>query len=172
VLRRAAAEPDAFVLGLDANAAGMADASRRTPPVGRRGSTPNAAFVVAAAEAVPGELVGRASLLTVNFPWGSLLRGILGCDDAALAGLASLLMPDGRIEVLTSLGARDAGSLGVSPDRLADRLAIAAAWLRHGLELISHRPATAPELAACGSSWSKRLRSSANRSVVLAGSRR
>ena len=50
VLRAAAARPDTLVIGVDANAAGMAEASRRAA---RRGALPNALFVVAAAEHPP-----------------------------------------------------------------------------------------------------------------------
>jgi len=50
VLAAAAARPDTLVIGVDANAAGMAEASRRAA---RRGALPNALFVVAAAEHPP-----------------------------------------------------------------------------------------------------------------------
>lgn len=50
VLRAAAARPDTLVIGVDANAAGMVEASRRAA---RRGALPNALFVVAAAEHPP-----------------------------------------------------------------------------------------------------------------------
>ena len=50
VLAAAAARPDTLVIGVDANAAGMAEASRRAA---RRGALPNALFAVAAAEHPP-----------------------------------------------------------------------------------------------------------------------
>ena len=50
VLRAADDQPDTLVVGLDANAAAMAAASRRAT---RRGVTPNALFAVAAAEHPP-----------------------------------------------------------------------------------------------------------------------
>jgi len=50
VLRAAAARPHRLVIGLDANAAGMAEASRRAA---RRRALPNALFAVAAAEHPP-----------------------------------------------------------------------------------------------------------------------
>ena len=56
VLAAAAGEPATLVLGLDANAAGMAEASRRAARSGRRGGLPNAAFVLAAAES-PGDFI-------------------------------------------------------------------------------------------------------------------
>lgn len=50
VLAAAAERPDALVIGVDANAAAMAEASRRAE---RRGALPNALFAVAAAEHPP-----------------------------------------------------------------------------------------------------------------------
>ena len=50
MLAAAAARPDTLVIGVDANAAGMAEASRRAA---RRGALPNALYVVAAAEHPP-----------------------------------------------------------------------------------------------------------------------
>jgi 16S rRNA (adenine(1408)-N(1))-methyltransferase len=50
VLAVAAARPDTLVIGVEANAAGMAEASRRAA---RRGALPNALFAVAAAEHPP-----------------------------------------------------------------------------------------------------------------------
>jgi 16S rRNA (adenine(1408)-N(1))-methyltransferase len=50
VLAAAAARPDTLVIGVDANAAAMAEASRRAA---RRDALPNALFAVAAAEHPP-----------------------------------------------------------------------------------------------------------------------
>ena len=50
VLAAAAARPETLAIGLDASAAGMAEASRKAA---RRGALPNALFAVAAAEHPP-----------------------------------------------------------------------------------------------------------------------
>lgn len=50
VLAAAAAQPDVLVVGVDASAAAMADASRRAA---RRSALPNALFAVMAAEHPP-----------------------------------------------------------------------------------------------------------------------
>jgi 16S rRNA (adenine(1408)-N(1))-methyltransferase len=50
VLAAAAARPDALVIGVDASADAMIEASRRAA---RRGALPNALFAVAAAEHPP-----------------------------------------------------------------------------------------------------------------------
>ena len=147
----AAARPDTLVVGLDASADAMARSSRRAPV--------NAVFVAAAAERPP--LTGIAHEITVNFPWASLLRGVLGHDDAVLAGIAQLAAPGASITALVSVVARD----GVPPVPPADELA--AAYARNGLSLVGARPATAAEIAGSGSSWAKRLRAGAARPVTL-----
>jgi 16S rRNA (adenine(1408)-N(1))-methyltransferase len=99
--------------------------------------------------------------LTINFPWGSLLRGVLGVDDAVLAGVARLLAPGATGSALVSVVPRD----GVPP--IPAPAALAAAYARHGIELVEARPATPGEVAASGSSWAKRLRAGAARPVTL-----
>jgi 16S rRNA (adenine(1408)-N(1))-methyltransferase len=158
VLATAAGQPDTLAIGVDANAAAMADSSRRA---WRRDALPNALFVVAAAERPPDALQGLAGSLTVNFPWGSLLRGLLGKDDAVLAGVARLMAPGAEGAVLLSVVPRD----GMPP--LPSRSTLGAAYARHGLELVQMRPATPEQVASSGSSWSKRLRAGRDRPVTL-----
>lgn len=157
VLAAAAADPQALVIGLDADASAMAEASRRAARPTRKGGLPNALFVAGAAETPPAELCGIADTVTAWFPWGSLLRGVLGLDDAAARGLATLVRPDGgRVEALVSVTARDRLDGVASLDGPAlDRLA--GAHRRFGLELVSVAPATAEEVRATRSSWGRRL---------------
>jgi len=155
VLARAAAEPISLVLGVDAVAAAMAEASRRAA---RRGPA-NAMFLAVGAETLAETmLAGRVNLVTVGFPWGSLLRGVLGLDAQALSGLAALVAPGGGIEVLASVVPTD-GVDGIATLDAGREPAICQAWAREGLDLVSMRPATAAEIAASRSSWARRLRS-------------
>src|SRR4051794_36187784 len=131
----AAAEPTTLVVGLDADAASMAEASRRAARAVRKGGLPNALFLVAAAERPPAELCGLAQLITVQLPWGSLLRGCLGFDAAVATGIAALLAPDATLVLLLAPAHRDrldglpvephaiseAGGTGLTPPRPARR---------------------------------------------------
>ena len=156
VLARATADPRAFVIGVDANAAGMAESSRRAARRRGDGASDNAIFLVEAAEALPGPIALAASLVTVTMPWGSLLRGVLGLDVEALRGAASIVAPGGRVEVLASvLPADRVEGIGVL-DRTSEAQ-IADAWRSVGLELESMRPATVEDLRATRSSWARRL---------------
>jgi 16S rRNA (adenine(1408)-N(1))-methyltransferase len=153
VLARAAAEPTTLVVGIDASAAAMAEASRRADRA-RRG---NVIFLAAGAETLPGNpLTGIADLVTVQFPWGSLLCGMLGLDGAALAGVASIMRPGGAIEVFASVVPAD-GLAGMEALDADAQPGVAAAWASVGLRLDAMCPATAAEIAAISSSWARRL---------------
>jgi 16S rRNA (adenine(1408)-N(1))-methyltransferase len=154
VLLQAAAEPTALVVGVDAAASAMADPSRRAD---RRGPA-NVLFLAAGAETLAvSPLAGRADLVTVRFPWGSLLRGIVGLDDPALCGVASLVAEGGRLEVLASVVPSD-GVAGMSCLDVEAEPAIRRAWCAAGLRLTAMRPVSAAEIAASGSTWARRLR--------------
>lgn len=129
----------------------MRRASRRAPG--------NALFVVAGAEGLPAELDGAVSELSVFFPWGSLLRGMVSPSPVLLAGLARVIAPGGSLTALLSITARD-GPTPLGPGSL-DR----QAYARAGLRVREWRRATSAEIAAADSSWAKRLQAGAARPV-------
>jgi len=156
VLAAAAREPATLVLGVDANAASMIDASRRAARPARRGGLSNAGFVVATAESPPAELRGVADLVTVRLPWGSLLRGVAGRDPAVAGGLAGLVSADGALELLLAPEERDRlDGLPTTPEGLVAGATAAFAPLGFVVERVS-RP-TVPEVRATGSTWARRL---------------
>jgi len=153
VLARAADDPAALVIGVDATAASMAEASRRADRRGPR----NALFLAAGAEALPlSPLTGTADLVTVTFPWGSLLRGVVGLDERALRGVASVARSGASVEVLASVMPSDRVP-GIELLDASCRPAIEAGWASAGLELRSLREATPADLDAAASSWARRL---------------
>lgn len=167
VLDLAAREPGTLALGLDANATTMADASRRAARPAHRGGRPNARFVLAAAETPPPALLGAADLVTVRFPWGSLLRGVVGLDEAVAAGIASVVAPRGTLEVLLAPSARD--HLDGVPTETDDIVVAATrAFAPRGFDLAVGRAATAVEVAGSGSTWAKRLAAGRKASTSVA----
>src|SRR5690242_14702167 len=137
----------------------MAEASRRAAARARKGGMPNAHFALAAAEAIPPELAG---LVTVRFPWGSLLRGVVGDDDRAAAGVASLVAPRGVLELVLAPSDRDGlEAIPTSAAGLAD--AAARAFAPFGFDVIEARAMSAVEVRATHSTWARRL----NRLAVL-----
>ena len=156
VLVAAAWEPAALVLGLDANASAMAEASRRASRPPRKGGLPNARFILASAESPPSVLDESAQSVTVRFPWGSLLRGVVGLDAAVAAGIAGLVAPRGSLELLLAPVARD--GLDDVRGSTCDLVAGAdAAFHAHGFDLEDVRTPTSAEVKASGSTWARRL---------------
>jgi 16S rRNA (adenine(1408)-N(1))-methyltransferase len=103
VLRRARAEPETLCLGLDAVAEAMADSARRARAKPAKGGAANALFLVARAEALPPELLGRCDEITVNYPWGSLLRAVAEPIPEVLAGIAACARAGARVALLINL---------------------------------------------------------------------
>ena len=156
VLATAARELATLVVGLDANASAMAEASRRAVRRAHKGGLPNAAFVLAAVERPPTELAGLASLVTVRFPWGSLLRGVVGRDAAVAAGIAGLLAPGGAVELLVAPIDRD-GLDGVPTSTDGLVAGAASAFEAHGFTLADVVRPSAEAVRATGSTWARRL---------------
>ncbi len=97
--------PDWFAIGVDACREGLRAASRAAPP--------NALYVIANALALPRELGGLATAITVNFPWGSLLAGLLEGEFALLDGLRGVARPNATLEVRLNGGALAAAGCSV-----------------------------------------------------------
>lgn len=170
MLARAARESGALVIGIDADAASMVDASRRAARSPSKGGLPNALFVVAAAESPPPELDGAADDVTVQFPWGSLLTGILTADPSIAAGMARIAKPGAAVSVLVSVVERDGRTEGpLDQGRLGDA---ARAWEAFGFAAEEVRPATPGDLERSGSSWAKRLRAGRDRPAWVVRLRR
>ena len=152
----AEAEPGTLVVGVDADAASMADTSRRAARPAGRGGLPNLLFVAAAAESPPSELIGLADEVRVHFPWASLLRGLLGRDPRVAAGIAALAAPGGRVTALVSVAPRDGvdGLVRLDASAFDD---VAERLEPSGLVLVDARPASTEEVRGTRSTWGRRL---------------
>src|SRR5918911_2592387 len=107
VLREARARPEVLFVGLDALDEATRESASRAARKPARGGAPNAVFLTADATSPPSALRGRASLVTVNFPWGSLLRAVAEPRPSALREIVALLRPGGRLVALLNLSAAE-----------------------------------------------------------------
>ncbi len=87
-------------VGVDANADGLRDVSRRAAAKPSRGGVPNALFGRLALEALPGELEGFADSVTLLLPWGSLLGAVARPEVDALARIRGLCKADAQLRVV------------------------------------------------------------------------
>jgi 16S rRNA (adenine(1408)-N(1))-methyltransferase len=138
----------------------MAEASRRVAAKPARGGAPNAMFLCAAAETLPGLLAGAADEITVNYPWGSLLRALAAPDVAVLVKLAALGKPGARFTALVNVQPlRDPAQVGrlglAAAGLLHDPGKLAAEYERAGLERLRVRDVVGEPVPE--TSWAKHL---------------
>jgi 16S rRNA (adenine(1408)-N(1))-methyltransferase len=141
----AGANPSCCAIGIDACRENLHELSRRV--------SPNALFVIANAQALPPELHGLASTISINFPWGSLLEGLLSNDSALMVGLALIAQPNATLEVRLNSGAlAECGwSFEAGVERVREVLMSSGFNLRPSITL------TAGDLRSCPTTWAKRL---------------
>lgn len=129
------------------------DACRENLRASSRSAPANALFVIANARALPVELCDSATQITINFPWGSLLSGLLTADVALLSSLRVVARPGALLEVrLNSSALAEAGvGLAHGGTRVCQSLRTAGWVVRSLVEL------DAAALRACPTTWAKRL---------------
>lgn len=136
--------PNTFVIGIDACRENLQDVSRHAPA--------NTLFVIANAQELPIELHGLADHLSINFPWGSLLEGLINNDRLLLNGLAALARPGAALDVRLNGGALEESRCSVETG--AQRVTQALA------EYFYLRPPTVlsgDDLRKLPTTWAKRL---------------
>ena len=155
-------DPASTYVAVDPDAETLAEYAFRASRKPARGGVENAVFVVAAVEALPPELQGVAERVRVNFPWGSLLRGLLEPRPAMLAAVASLLHEDGVIEVIMSYDpAHDTNAFAGDALPALDAAYIDETLLpgyeAAGLRLTQWQRLTQDDALAVASTWGRRL---------------
>ncbi len=158
VQHMAQADPRCCVIGMDACRENLQDVSRRAQA--------NTLFVIANAQALPSELYGLASQITINFPWGSLLEVLLGEDVSLLTGLAAISRPNAMLEVWLNGGAlAEAGwSLEDGVQRVQEVLSANGFAMRPAQGMSGH------ELKMFPTTWAKRIAFGRDpRAMILCG---
>lgn len=137
--------PQTLVIGVDACRANLHEVTRRAPA--------NALFVIANAQALPAALDGLATHISIHFPWGSLLTGLLNPEDTLLAGLGRVACSHVALTIYLNGGAL--GEAGWSLTTGAQQ--VQAALAQHGFRLRSTTQLAAAELRRYPTTWAKRL---------------
>jgi len=96
-LHHARTFPGRFVIGVDSCRENLREHSRA--------KLSNLLFVIASAQNLPQELAGQITHTTINFPWGSLLEGLLRGDSPLPGGLALIAKDNAAIDIRLNGGA-------------------------------------------------------------------
>jgi 16S rRNA (adenine(1408)-N(1))-methyltransferase len=145
VRQTAERHPDWFIIGVDACRENLREHSRK--------KTANALFVIANALALPHELDGLCAGISINFPWGSLLRGLLEADPALMDSLTRVALPGAKVIVRLNGGALAEAGWDAE----------AGAWQAHdqlwqnGFSACRPRLMSIHDLGACPTTWARRL---------------
>lgn len=100
VYKSARTSPNQFFVGIDSNADNLAKYSRKTRQKPAKGGVKNALFVQASIEALPEELNGLATHVSILFPWGSLLKTVATPDVRVLQGLHRICRADAELRIV------------------------------------------------------------------------
>jgi 16S rRNA (adenine(1408)-N(1))-methyltransferase len=145
VLHVARTRPTWFAIGVDACRDNLRKISRKAPS--------NALYVIANALALPGELGGMASKVTINFPWGSLLTGLLDGEPMLMEGLLAIARPGATLEIRLNAGALT--EAGHTLESVGAR--VQQALHEGGFDVRELVRLDARELRRCHTTWAKRL---------------
>jgi 16S rRNA (adenine(1408)-N(1))-methyltransferase len=141
VYRSARADSRRLYVGIDSNAENLAEISHKAGRKLARGGVPNALFVHANVEALPDELAGLVTSVTILLPWGSLLRAVQQPQVSVLAGIRRLCRPEASLLVLIGEPVTDA---------------IVPAYREAGFEA-TVTPVEGSEVRAVRTTWAARL---------------
>jgi len=164
VLHRARTEPTTFAIALDASPDALSDGAWRA----KRARLENAAFLVEGVERMPRELACLADEVTVHFPWGSLLRGLVEGSSSVVGPIADLMKVGAELRVLMSAVDRD-GYEELTPALIASR---SGTYAQHGLRLVEAEWASSAVVTRSRSAWAKRLGVGRARRAIIARYRR
>ena len=167
-------DADTLYIAIDPDANNLAEYAYRASRKAARGGVENVAFVVAPVEALPPELNGIADVVRVNFPWGSLLRGLLEADEATITGLRSIAKPVGSFEAVMSYDpSHDTNSFAgdALPELNEDYIdrTLTSALAQRGLSLTERRQVFLDEALELPSTWGRRLLHARPRDVYFIG---
>jgi len=141
----ALAYPERFMIGVDACRENLREMSRRAPP--------NALYLIANALALPSELDGLASRLAINFPWGSLLAGLLDLGSGLPRRLTALVREGAVVELRLNAGALAEAGYALDEGGRLVRRALSTA----GFAVSPAEPLGPAELRALPTTWAHRL---------------
>ncbi len=151
--------PNYFVIGVDSCRENLHEHSRA--------KLPNLLYIIASAQALPHELHGLVSHITINFPWGSLLESLLTGDDRLMRGLESVAGSSAALDIRLNGGALAEQGWGLEDgaERIHNNLLYA------GWKINSPVMMNADSLRTFSSTWAKRLAFGRDpRAVQLSGS--
>ena len=162
--------PSDLAVGIDPVTDGFAKLAVKAQRKPAKGGAANLIFAAGAVEDLPGPFPEWADLITINFPWGSLLRAVIQPVPAALNRLTALARPGAEVVLLLNTSIfRDSeytdrlGMPSLSEERAREELV--PAYRRSGIELTTIEPLVGS--VPHRTTWGRRLVVGSSRSTLM-----
>lgn len=154
--------PDRFVIGIDPYHEGLTEASEKIYKKPEKGGLPNALYVLANVIDIPHELDNIANQIFINFPWGSLLEGLIKGDSAVWKNIRRIAKKGAQVDVLLGYEDKYEGGKIKIPglpelNELYFRSEFAAKLEKYDFKLLKLETFSSEQLKNYPSSWAKRL---------------
>jgi len=171
VCQSARQNPKKFYIGIDANPRPLKKLSEKIHRKPAKGGLPNVLFIQAAVEGLPSELDGLADEVHIHFPWGSLLRAVATADEVVLRNLRRICSPEALLEIVIGLDPErdryEIERLGLAPISTEFiETVLTPRYRAAGFEIMEKGVLSESEWATLQTSWAKRLRGNARRSLI------
>lgn len=94
--------PENFYVGADANFKGLEEIAKKAKKKPAKGGLNNVIFIHGVAENLPNELESIFDEIQINFPWGSLLEGIITVDTEIIRNIKMVGKNMGKLVITTT----------------------------------------------------------------------
>lgn len=172
VYRSAQMNPNKFFIGIDANAKPLEKISMKATRKPNKGGLPNVLFIQAAVENLPEELNEAADEIHIHFPWGSLLKSVVLCDEEILKSLRRICAPECLLEIIIGIDeTRDKTEIErlnlpkISEEYLQKNLF--PKYKTAGFEILKSGILSFAEWSRIETSWARKLQGGDNRKAIF-----
>lgn len=100
--RVAKADPDTLYIGIDPVKENMLDTVKKAAKKPEKGGLKNLLLVIGAVEKLPEELHSMADIITVYFPWGSLLESVVKPIEGSMQQIYMVAKPGAAYTIVTT----------------------------------------------------------------------
>ncbi len=162
--------PENFYIGIDANFKALEEISRKAKKKPAKGGLNNLMYIHGVAENLPIELESIADEVQVNFPWGSLLEGIVSVNTVIIQNLVLITKNTGVLQIITTYD--DKYEEAFRAERNLPELSLGyfeddfkKAILNFGIKIMKVKVLDENEKASILSPWGKKILSKRDREV-------
>lgn len=162
VYKLAQSNPNWFYIGIDSSSDSLKEYAVRISKKPSRGGISNILYVVANAEDLPQELNNLAKTIYINFPWGSLLKGLVLGSRRILTSIVRISSNPASLEMRINYSLfSDPIPLEIQdlPELTFDYLdnELAPLYAKSGITLIERKTLAKEEVKNIPTTWAKKL---------------